>query len=663
MNNRRRPNLFLAAGILCHITAFALFTFQKEITSYAPLKQLVLLLTTVADYLWSIPSVLTLLIVVLCTPWFYYSFKAKRTGIRYSDWFIHSSLLSFIKISLLSLFFVFTLFPLRWAQLGFTRSPESFPDYSPFDFILILLSVMGIIFYCFYGFDKLPLMIVTLVEKVTSRFYKWKETYFIGSLLFLCFLMTAIIAYAVLDHIPHILDSIAQLFHAKIFRTGNLFAPLPPHKEFFDYAHVINDTKWYSQYPPGHSLLLMMGLFIGAPWLIGPLLGTLSLFVFYLLVKELYGDQQTTYLSSLLLLFSPFFLFMSSSHMNHNSTMFFIVLFLYFYLRMFSSNSSTHALISGLSLGYAINIRPLTALAIGFPFICNLIIHAYKERKIKTRNVLVFFTGLSLMLLLLLLYNDLTNGSPFLFGYEKKYQTLGFMGNAQGGPPHTLKGGVINTSNNLIGLNQYLFEWPVPSLIFIFPLFSIPIRKNRWDWLFFYSSLSLVVSHFFYYHQDYIFGPRFYYSLMPFMIVLTVRGFLGIPSWLEKNQFNRGKTKASLYLLVVLCFFYSFSLSFPSLIKKYSNDYWWVTEKLHKTVEKQGITNAIVFIDCWHPLDPDKPHLIYYGSGFQFNSPDLTDEVIYALDLKDKNSELMESFPDRNYYFCNFFWDRNTMAW
>ena len=150
---------------------------------------------------------------------------------------------------------------------------------------------------------------------------------------------------------------------------------------------------------------------------------------------------------------------------------------------------------------------------------------------------------------------------------------------------------------------------------------------------------------------------------MPFMIVLTVRGFRGIPSWLEKNQFNRGKTKASLYLLVVLCSLYTFSFSFPSLIKKYSNDYWWVTDKLHKTVEKQGITNAIVFIDCWHPPDPDKPHLIYYGSGFQFNSPDLTDEVIYALDLKDKNRELMEAFPDRNYYFCNFFWDRNIVAW
>ncbi|MBW1855421.1 MAG: glycosyltransferase family 39 protein [Deltaproteobacteria bacterium] len=446
---------------------------------------------------------------------------------------------------------------------------------------------------------------------------------------------------------------------------GKLYASLPLNKEFFDYAHIINDNKWYSQYPPGHSLLLMLGLFVGAPWLIGPLLGTLSLFIFYLLVKNIYGDHQITYLSSTLLLLSPFFLFMSSNHMNHTSTLFFIVLFLYFYTRIFSSDSLTPAFFSGLSLGYAINIRPLTAVAIGIPFICNLLVCAYKKREVKMRKVLIFAVAVSLMVILLLLYNYLTNGNPLLFGYQEKYYTLGFLGDAQGWQPqpHTLKGGIINTSNNLIGLNQYLFEWPLPSLIFILILFSTSIRKNRWDYLFLLSSLTLILGYFFYYHQDYIFGPRFYYSLTPFLIILTARGFLGIPHWLEKKRFNKRKIEASLYLLLLLCFLYTLSFSLPSLVKKYSDDYWWVTDKLHKTVKEQGITNAIVFIDCWHPPKIKKPNLIYYGSGFQLNSPDLKDDVIYALDLKDKNIELMKAFPNRDYYFCSFFWDRDTVAW
>jgi hypothetical protein len=98
-----------------------------------------------------------------------------------------------------------------------------------------------------------------------------------------------------------------------------------------------------------------------------------------------------------------------------------------------------------------------------------------------------------------------------------------------------------------------------------------------------------------------------------------------------------------------------FSFSLPQLVKKYSNDYWWVTDKLHTAVQKQSLTNAVVFVDCWHPPDVTQPNLLYYGSGFQFNSPDLNDEVIYALDLKKKNSELMKAFPARSFYYYNYF--------
>ncbi|MCK5423554.1 MAG: hypothetical protein KAJ08_15390, partial [Deltaproteobacteria bacterium] len=49
------------------------------------------------------------------------------------------------------------------------------------------------------------------------------------------------------------------------------------------------------------------------------------------------------------------------------------------------------------------------------------------------------------------------------------------------------------------------------------------------------------------------------------------------------------------------------------------------------------------------------PNLILYASGFQFNSADLHGEIIYALDLKDRNSELMRDFPSRKYYLCKFY--------
>lgn len=659
----RRPALFLLSGILCHTVAAVLTRAKEPLVSSAPFLQCSRSLELLMDHLWSAPAALTLFLILALLLGVYCSARALGKKVPWLLWLDHPSLPSRLTFWGIMLFFIYTLLPLYWAQRDLPRAPEAFPDYTPFEAVLMVLSLAGTVSLCLYCFVKLPPAISRRVEALLSRLFRCKERYVLGILLALCLLTTSTIAYGVLDHIPHVQDSIAQLFHAKIFLTGKLTAPLPPLKEFFDYPHIINDTGWYSQYPPGHSLLLMLGLLAGAPWLVGPLLGTLSLLIFYRITKSLYRDRRTSYLSTGLLLFSPFFLFMSSSHMNHTSTLFFVLLFLYYYIRIFSSPAALPALISGLSLGYGLHIRPLDAAAVSLPFMGTLIYYAWKTREPSLKKVMAFFIGVSLLAGPLLLYNKYTNGSPFLFGYQKKYQTAGFLGSAQQGPPHTLKGGIVNTSNNLTGLNKYLFEWPIPSLSFIFIFLLIPCTKNRWEYLFIGSSLSLIFHYFFYYHQDYIFGPRFYYSIIPFLIILTVRGLLALPPWLEKKHFNRKAVESTLYLLLAVCLLSMLSFSLPSLIKKYAHDYWWVTDRIQETVKREGITNAIVFIDCWHPPDSTRPNLIYYGSGFQFNSPDLRDDVIYALDLRERNGELMKLFPDRKYYSVPFFWDRTVTAW
>lgn len=635
-------------------TALVLLMLRGQLVFNSVIGQTGSFLARAADYLWSLQTALVSLILLpLLALWLYYRGASGR-------------LYAFTKWTLLLLAFLFGIVPLRWAQLGFIRSPDSFLEHSPFDALLIVFVTLGALFYCWYCFHAIPASLVMVAETLQSRIKRWKEVYCIGPLLLCCFTITAIIAYTVLDHIPHVCDSIAQLFQAKIFITGKCYFTSHPQKDFFDYLHVINDGRWYSQYTPGHALLLMLGLLCGAPWLIGPLAGTCSLGIFYLFVKNTYGDRQTAYLTSLLLLLSPFFIFMSSSHMNHTSTLLFMLMFLYFLQRGVVSHRSVHALIAGLALGYAITIRPLDAAAAGLPFICYLMVLA-KNRKVTPAAAAAFFAGLLAMVLLLLLYNQLTNGSPLLFGYGKKYATVGFLGSAQGGPPHTLKGGIINTSNNLIGLNQYLFEWPLPSLILLFILAHMSLfssfRPIIWDYLGVSACALVAAGYFFYYHQDLIFGPRFYYCITPFLIILSVRCLLALPRCLEARGLSKGRVTATLCLVLAVCFLYSFAFSVPRLVKQYSNDYWWVTDRLHTMVRQQGITNAIIFMDCWHPPGTASPRLIYYGSGFQFNSPGLTDEVIYALDLKEKNSELMQAFPGRKYYRCDFFWDRSVEAW
>jgi 4-amino-4-deoxy-L-arabinose transferase-like glycosyltransferase len=418
--------------------------------------------------------------------------------------------------------------------------------------------------------------------------------------------------------------------------------------------NVINKDRWYSQYPPGHPFLLLLGLYIKAPWIINPLFGSFSLCLLFFIAKNCYRKKNVVYLSPIFFLLSPFFLFMSSSYMNHVPTMFFMLLFIYFYVKTLQELKWGHPLIAGLSLGYAMNIRPLTAFAMSLPFILDFTMYLCKGRKSFLKKYLLFSGGLCFMLTILLVYNYLTNGNPFIFGYQVKYDTLGFIGNAQMGPPHTLRGGFVNTSNNLVAMNKYLFEWPLPSLLFVFVFFLPRIEKNRWDWLFLFSSLLLVFSYFFYYFQDICFGPRFYFCSVPFLTLFTVRGLLNIPALLEKLSFDRQKVKASLILFILFCFAYTLFFSAPALYKKYSHFYFNVDDSLHKTVIQRRITNAIVFINITYPPGNPVPNLPVYGAGFQYNSPDLKDRVIYAIDWGEKDKELIQEYPGRNYYLWKF---------
>lgn len=102
-----------------------------------------------------------------------------------------------------------------------------------------------------------------------------------------------------------------------------LTAQLPPEPNFFENALVIHSDKWYTQYPPGYPVLLALGVLMGVPWLVNPILAALTIAGIYLIANELYG-RNIAKLSALLACTSSFFLFMSSEFLSHSSTLFFI---------------------------------------------------------------------------------------------------------------------------------------------------------------------------------------------------------------------------------------------------------------------------------------------------------------------------------------------------
>jgi len=123
---------------------------------------------------------------------------------------------------------------------------------------------------------------------------------------------------------------------------------------------------------------------------------------------------------------------------------------------------------------------------------------------------------------------------------------------------------------------------------------------------------------------------------------------------MEKFSFPRKKVEATLYLLILFCFTYTLVFSLPVLYKKYSHFYWHIDDSLHKTIVQRKISNAVVFINITYPPGNPVPNLPVYGAGFLYNSPDLRDSIIYAIDWGKRNKELIQDYPDRDYYLWKF---------
>ena len=562
-------------------------------------------------------------------------FHAVRSSV--ASLFRHKSVCVLFSLSLA--FFVLTFFPVFF--LLEKTDPMEMPVCSVA--LYLMLGLYGVIFF-FTGISGY-IADFNLWSRLRSFFFTAKLPWFLAILFIVEFLCTNLISYFAFEHIPHIHDSFAQVFQGSIFAHGRLTAPSPPLKELFFYEHIINNGQWYSQYPPGHAFLMMIGILAGAPWIINPLLGSCTIVLFYFLGRELYSDSVGR-LASLLGLFSPFILFMSSEFMNHATGLFLFTVFILFYARAVRLQSILSGLIAGTALGWCITIRPLSAIGQALPFIvfaCYLLVKRFRDYSLPFFAVSIqalLFTGI------LLAYNYLTNGDPFLFGYQVLYGNghLPGFGHAAWGEPHNLAQGISYTLNNFVGLNKYLFEWPLPSLVFVFILFASG-RVNRWDVLLLCSFLSLALAYLFYFFQDWCFGPRFLYEASGCLILLTCRGIQSAPH-LIKKVFGRPIAVRRIYgfttAVILFCLSYGLMTNVPALYKLYSGSYWEVNGKIEKAVKQQQIHNAVIFV-----------RHIGFRPPLMANSPFLDNGIIYVWDFRHLRQQIMALYPGYRYYYAD----------
>jgi len=172
-------------------------------------------------------------------------------------------------------------------------------------------------------------------------------------------------------------------------------------------GYFVEDSKVLPYYPPGYPLLMALFGFLGLEFYVTPLLGTLSVLLMFLLLKDITGDKRIAVSFSLLWAFAPIVVYGSTSVMSDGAAAFFILLSLYLYRK-------GKIPLSALALGFSLAVRPTNALY------CMVFLPVL----LKDRHWFKFGCWLACPVSLYGIYNWHVYGSPWKFGYDNISERL-----------------------------------------------------------------------------------------------------------------------------------------------------------------------------------------------------------------------------------------------
>lgn len=344
------------------------------------------------------------------------------------------------------------------------------------------------------------------------------------------------LAAAVYERMPHVPDEIVYLLQARYFAEGLLELPAPPVAAAFDIDLIHYDTtRVFSPLPPGWPAILAVGVRLGAPWLVNPVLAAVGIVLVHALLRRLVTPR-TARLATLLLATSPWFLFLGMSLMTHAATLAFALAAALGIAVSRERRAAWPAALAGVGVGVVALIRPLEGVAVALVLGVWSLSAGHRWFRFLPSVALTAVTVATAALNFP--YNRALTGDPRRFPvmmYVDKYyhpgaNDMGFgpdRGMGWGGldpwPGHGLRDALLNTLLNGAATNLELFGWACGSLVLLVALVA-SARMRRLDWAMLAVIALVVVLHAFYWFGG---GPdfaaRYWYLIIVPAVVLTAR--------------------------------------------------------------------------------------------------------------------------------------------
>lgn len=407
------------------------------------------------------------------------------------------------------------------------------------------------------------------------------------------------VASMVFSRVPTWADELVQLVQAKTFAGGRLWQPASPEPEFYSILNMVDAAgRYYSQFPPGGPAMLMLGVLAGAPWLVGPVCGAVSVGAFWACLRVVEPRRSVAVGAVVLFAAAPFAVFMSGSHMNHVPALMWLVIAMAALARVATSARPAPwwALVSGLALGCAATIRPVDALAFAAPAGVWFVVMALGSRT-RWRDAVAAALGVALPSAAMLWVNARTTGAPLLFGYEVLWGSshdLGFH-RAPWGVAHTPARGLELVNLYFLRLQTYLYEASVPSLVPALGALYLARRLDRFDRYLLASATLAVGLYFAYWHDGFIFGPRFMFPLVPLLALWTAR----FPA-LVRERFGNGLGYRVTWYGVGVAAALALTVSIPERLREYARSFVPMRLDYLAAARAANVEHALIFVrESW----------------------------------------------------------------